>query len=168
MLCAEEELGRCDDDVTVVVEELFVVDAVDADVIDDPVPLLVPPKKLLEASEDVTVLAGYEGGPIEGLLKDEDPRELEDCWGELLEGTEELPPGSLSKEGSCELCGGSNEEISFMLSGSSEPETVALSPSMMFTSPSVPRPEQPESTQIAAAIETAPLNLFFIIHFPNF
>lgn len=178
MLCVEDELGRCEeDDVTVVVEEELVVVFDEEDVVvedDDGAVtelLFVPPMKVLEAVEEETVFAGYVCGPVEGPLEDEELEEpeelelpeLEDVVLELLEDAEELSSGSLSEdEPVCELSGSSK------LSGSNEPETIALSPSMIFTFPSVPPPEQPESTQIAAASEIAPLNLFFIIHFPNF
>lgn len=140
------------------------------------------PIKVLELSDDDMVLAGYECGPndgelsldveLDGLFDEEADEELERDP-ELDEeepdpppdSTEELPPGSLSEEKPC--CGYDETGLD-ILSGSSEPETTAPPTSIMFTSLSEPPPEQPESTQTAAAIETAPLNLFFIIHFPNF
>lgn len=145
----------------------------------DCVPVL--PIKVLEPSEEDSGFAGYVCGPIDGELSLD--VELEDLFDEETdeelerdpeldevepdpppEGKEELPPGSLSEdEPNC----GFDDTGSDILPGSSEPETTALPTSMILAFCS-DLPEHPESTQIAAAIEIAPLNLFFIIHFPNF
>lgn len=85
------------------------------------------PINVLEPSDEDMVLAGYVCGPIDGELSlevelegllDEEPEEELDRESklegiallpelselpELPEGTEELPPGSLSVDG-CELC----------------------------------------------------------------
>lgn len=89
---------------------------------------------------------------------------LDELGGDTPEELELLSPGSVDDD----PCIGSSEEKSDILPGNSEPETDAPPASMIFTFFSVSPPEQPESTQIAAAIETAPVNLFFIIHFPIF
>lgn len=131
--------------------------------------VLAPPICVVDSPEESTGFAEYEGGPIVGelSLEIEEPRDEErDDVDELLKDAELLSPELLSgEEPDCEAK--PPVDISDILSGKSDPERDALPISMISTSFSLP-PEQPESTQSAAAIEIAPLNLFFIVHFPNF
>ncbi len=59
-------------------------------------------------------------------------------------------------------------DTSGTLFGNSEPERAELPTSIVFTLSPLFLPEQPESMQTAAAIDTAPLILFFMIFSPIF
>lgn len=137
---------------------------------------LVLPKKVLDSVEEPTGFAGYVGGPKEGELEEElddlleeDVLELDGVFEDVLEDTEELPPGSLSEEEDVSVLSGgrSGDVYSDILPGSSDPETYELFASITLPSPSL-LCEHPAKMQIAAKIEITPLILFFIIHSPNF